>query len=118
MPRRYATYDFPIGPVDPVTALHQVATLGAVLIALGFVIHVWNFVQSWSEGPMLENGDPWDLKETNQYTREWKWHNRRMETTIADGGEEELATDGGEEANEKELTTDGGEDVSETDRSD
>jgi len=109
MPRRYATYDFPIGPVDPVTALHQVATLGAFLIAIGFVIHVWNFVQSWSEGPILEDEDPWNLKEIGQYTREWKWHHRRMETAIADGGEE---------ATGERVTTDGGEDVSEADRSD
>ncbi|PSQ21093.1 cytochrome-c oxidase [Halobacteriales archaeon QS_8_65_32] len=103
MPRRYATYDFSIGPVEPVTALHQVATLGAFLIAIGFVIHVWNFVQSWSEGPIIEDGDPWNLRETNQYTREWQWHHRRMQTTIADGGE------GDEEGEESRFATDGGE---------
>jgi cytochrome c oxidase subunit I len=98
MPRRYATYDFSIGPVDPVTALHQVATLGAVLISVGFVIFLWNMIQSWSEGPVLDDDDPWDLRETNQYTREWRWHSRRLETRIADGGDEEVATDGGKES--------------------
>jgi cytochrome c oxidase subunit 1 len=110
MPRRYATYDFPIGPVDPVTALHQVATLGAFLIAIGFVIHIWNFVQSWSEGPVLDDEDPWDLKEINQYTREWRWHSRRLETTIADGSGEEDSDGGGE----RDLATDGGQDTDES----
>jgi hypothetical protein len=41
-----------------------------------------------------------------------------METAIADGGDEEVATDGGEEATGERVTTDGGENVSETDCSD
>jgi cytochrome c oxidase subunit 1 len=113
MPRRYATYNFSIGPVEPVTALHQVATLGAFLIAIGFVIHVWNFIQSWSEGPILDDEDPWDLKETSQYTREWRWHSRRLKTTIADGSGEEDA----DEEGERDLATDGGQETEDTEES-
>jgi cytochrome c oxidase subunit 1 len=100
MPRRYATYDFGIGPVNPITALHQFATLGAVLITFGQIIWIWNIVQSWYEAPSMEDVDPWNLKEGGQFTHEWKWHERRTETAIADGGEstgdESALTDGGE----------------------
>jgi cytochrome c oxidase subunit 1 len=79
-------------------------------LAIGFVIHIWNFVQSWSEGPVLDDEDPWDLKEINQYTREWRWHSRRLETTIADGSGEEDSDGGGE----RDLATDGGQDTDES----
>ena len=103
MPRRYATYDFPIGPVNAVTALHQLATVGAFLIAIGTLIWLLNMIQSWYEGPVVEDGDPWNLAETNQLGREWQWQQRRIETAIADGGEEDdkLATDGGEDTPEE-----------------
>ena len=88
MPRRYATYEFSTVTLDMVTLFHQLATLGAVMILVGQAIWIWNFVQSWYEAPTIEDSDPWNLKETNQYTHEWGWHERRMETAIADGGEE------------------------------
>jgi len=94
MPRRYATYDFPLGPVEAVTALHQVATIGAVLITIGQIIWLWNMLQSWYEAPTIEDGDPWDLAATNQRSQEWTWYARRLETTIADGGEESDAEHG------------------------
>jgi cytochrome c oxidase subunit 1 len=95
MPRRYATYDFGIGPVNIITVLHQLATLGAVLIFVGQAIWVWNFVQSWYEAPTLNDTDPWNLKETNQFTHEWDWNEQRMETALTDGGEGSKArTDG------------------------
>ena len=86
MPRRYATYDFPLGPVNIITVFHQLATLGALIIFVGQVIWVWNFVQSWYEAPSMEDADPWSLKESGQFTQEWQWHERRTETAIADGG--------------------------------
>nr|WP_241430251.1 cbb3-type cytochrome c oxidase subunit I [Halococcus salifodinae] len=86
MPRRYATYDFPLGPVNIITVFHQLATLGALIIFVGQVIWVWNFVQSWYEAPSMEDADPWNLKESGQFTQEWQWHERRTETAIADGG--------------------------------
>ena len=92
-PRRYATYDFPIGPVDAVTALNQIATLGAFLIAIGTTIWLWNMIQSQYEAPTIEDADPWDLETSNQHTREWQWHERSLETAIADGSGEEEDSD-------------------------
>jgi cytochrome c oxidase subunit 1 len=98
MPRRYATYTFGVGPQQLITVFHQLATLGAFILLVGQIIWVWNIVQSWYEAPTLDDNDPWDLKESNQFTNEWAWNERRMETAIADGGEEEdtTMTDGGE----------------------
>ena len=87
MLRRYATYDLTVGPVGAITVLPQLATLGALVIAVGQVIWLWNVLQSWMEAPALETGDPWGLDERNQRTHEWRWHERRVETAIADGGE-------------------------------
>ena len=98
MPRRYASYDFSsVAPMDLITLSHQAATLGAFILLVGQIIWVWNVVQSWMEGPVIEDGDPWDLKETDQFSREFQWHEQRLETAIADGGEEEdVVTDGGD----------------------
>jgi cytochrome c oxidase subunit 1 len=57
-------------------------------------------VSSWVDGPKVETGDPWDLKDTGMHSREWTWFQKSLNTTIADGGEgkeEETLTDGGEE---------------------
>ncbi|WP_170830577.1 cbb3-type cytochrome c oxidase subunit I [Halogranum gelatinilyticum] len=93
MPRRYATF------LPQFATLHQIATLGAFILMLGGFIWLYNFVISWLEGPKVEDGDPWNLKEDGLYTSEWDWFDRKLQTKIADGGEEEeLATDGGQEA--------------------
>jgi len=124
MPRRYATYDFnnAIAPLDMVTLMHQAASVGAIILLLGQIIFVWNLLQSWLEGPKLEDPDPWDLKETDQHGREFQWHERRITTALADGGEEEVATDGGvvSEANDasSEPRPDGDEPVDEADATD
>jgi len=97
MPRRYATYTFngAIAPLETVTLLHQAATVGAFILAFGQIIWLVNFVQSWYEGPVVD-GDPWGLRETSLYGREFEWHERRLQTAVTDGGEEEeVATDGG-----------------------
>jgi cytochrome c oxidase subunit 1 len=82
MPRRYATY------LPQFTDLHMVATLGAFILLVGQIIFVWNIVQSWLEGPAIEDGDPWNLKDANLYTAEWDWFDRKLQTAIADGGQE------------------------------
>jgi cytochrome c oxidase subunit 1 len=92
MPRRYATY------LPEFATLHQVATVGALIIFVGQLIWVWNFVNSWLEGPKVEDGDPWNLDDYGLKTAEWQWYERKLETAIADGGEEELAADGGQVA--------------------
>jgi cytochrome c oxidase subunit 1 len=89
MPRRYATY------LPQFATMHQVATLGAMILLVGQIIFVWNFVQSWLEGPIVEDGDPWDLKESGLYTAEWDWFDRKLQTAVTDGGEP--ASDSGDE---------------------
>jgi cytochrome c oxidase subunit 1 len=86
MPRRYATYDVAVGPVDLFTLLHQLATAGAFVLAIGQLIFVWNLVQSWLEGPRLTDGDPWNLPD-HLYSREWQWFASERVPTLTDGGE-------------------------------
>jgi cytochrome c oxidase subunit 1 len=101
MPRRYATY------LPQFATLHQVATLGALILLAGQIIFVWNFAQSWLEGPKVEDGDPWDLDDKGLYTAEWDWYDQKLTTAIADGGDEET---------EETVLTDGG-DVDDDDKS-
>ena len=89
MPRRYGSYDLTVGPVSYFTDLHQIATLGVYILAIGQLIFVWNIVTSWLEGPDIEDGDPWDLDEYGMVTNEWNWLERKRETALADGGSEE-----------------------------
>ncbi|KAB1194761.1 cytochrome-c oxidase [Haloferax sp. MBLA0076] len=113
MPRRYATY------LPQFATLHQIATVGALILLVGQIIFVWNFVQSWLEGPKVEDGDPWDLADDDLLTSEWHWFDRKLQTAVTDGGEEEteLATDGGfsERESTLDVSSDDGEPVDETD---
>jgi cytochrome c oxidase subunit 1 len=79
MPRRYATY------LPQFTDLHQIASVGALVIGVGQLIFVWNMVQSWFEGPPVEDPDPWNLGEEDMLSPEWRWFARRQETALADG---------------------------------
>ncbi len=98
MPRRYATY------LPQFATLHQLTSLGAFLLLAGGLIWTYNFVVSWIEGPEVVDGDPWDLNENGLKTAEWQWFERKLQTAVADGGEEEAVTDGGQD----EAMTDGG----------
>ncbi|WP_082677733.1 cbb3-type cytochrome c oxidase subunit I [Haloferax sp. Q22] len=89
MPRRYGSYDLTVGPVSYFTDLHQIATLGVYILAIGQLIFVWNIVTSWLEGPDIEDGDPWNLDDYGMVTNEWKWLERKRETVLLDGGSEE-----------------------------
>ena len=88
MPRRYATYNVDIGPVALFTDLHQIATVGAYLIGFSGLVFLWNIVQSWLEGPRVEESDPWDLAQDGLLTKEWEWFDPQQEMTLADGGSE------------------------------
>jgi cytochrome c oxidase subunit 1 len=94
MPRRYATY------LPEFATLHQLATLGALILLVGQLIWLYNMVASWFEGKRVESGDPWNLADDGVNTVEWQWFSRKLETQLAtDGGEEDddpVATDGGE----------------------
>ncbi|WP_253736983.1 cbb3-type cytochrome c oxidase subunit I [Halohasta salina] len=93
MPRRYATY------LPQFATLHRLVTLGALLLAVGQVIWVWNMVSSWIEGRRIDETDPWDLREEDIYTAEWNWFDRRRQSLLTDGeGSQSTATDGGEQS--------------------
>ena len=93
MPRRYATY------LPEFATLHQVATVGALLLLVGQVIWLYNMVSSWFEGKRVDDADPWNLSQDNVRTIEWQWFEQKLDTQLAtDGGDEEVATDGGEPA--------------------
>jgi cytochrome c oxidase subunit 1 len=104
MPRRYATYEFDgaIAPLAQVETFHLLATAGAFILLVGQLIFVWNLVQSWLEGPIVEDGDPWNLERDGMLDKEWEWYDRKLETAITDGGEDEenALTDGGQEADD------------------
>jgi cytochrome c oxidase subunit 1 len=97
MPRRYASYEFDgaIAPLAQVTTWHQIASLGALLLLAGSVILVWNLVQSWLEGPVVETGDPWNLERDNMKGRDFAWFEQKLKTerAITDGGEESEESD-------------------------
>ncbi|GGL30915.1 cytochrome-c oxidase [Halarchaeum grantii] len=90
MPRRYATY------LPQFMTWHAVATLGALVMTVAQLAFLWNFWQSAKYGKRIDSGDPWDLKEIDQFTHEWDWYEQKRERLLADGGEEE---DGAETAN-------------------
>jgi cytochrome c oxidase subunit 1 len=96
MPRRYATY------LPQFATFHQLATLGAVLMFVGGLVWTYNFVVSWLEGPKVQDGDPWNLRDDDVYTNEWQWFENKQETALADGGDdsEELAADGGQQTDD------------------
>jgi len=107
MPRRYAGYDLPVGPTAYFADLHQIATIGVYLLAIGQLIFVWNVVTSWLEGPEVEDADPWDLERDGLRTHEWTWFERKREMALTDGGESERSSDldpsiGESEADESE----------------
>jgi cytochrome c oxidase subunit 1 len=80
MPRRYASY------LPQFATLHQLATVGAVIIFVGQLFFLWNVFQSWFEGPRVESGDPWNLKQYDMYSAEWEWFAETRQTALADGG--------------------------------
>ncbi|MEA1931984.1 MAG: cbb3-type cytochrome c oxidase subunit I [Euryarchaeota archaeon] len=90
MPRRYAAYATPVGPTDYFALLHQLATVGVVLLVVGQLIFVWNLVSSWLEGKRVDSDDPWNLERDDQNTREWQWfaEQRAAALTVTDGGDE------------------------------
>src|SRR6056297_551615 len=96
MPRRYATY------LPQFADAHQLATVGAFLIGISTLIWLWNMVVSWNEGRRVDSTDPWNLEETDQFTKDWAWFRSEQDTDVLpDGGEEseDVATDGGVDEN-------------------
>ncbi|RLM59879.1 cytochrome-c oxidase [Halobellus sp. Atlit-31R] len=105
MPRRYATY------LPQFATMHQLASVGALILLAGQIIFVWNFVQSWLEGPEVKDGDPWNLRDSGLYTAEWDWYDKKLQTAITDGGEESedaALTDGGQPEDAADAADDAG----------
>jgi cytochrome c oxidase subunit 1 len=73
LPRRYANYPAMYAPFQ------QAATIGAYLIGLSVLLWLYNLLWSARTGQPVQDGDPWDLKETDQFTKEWQWFERRLE---------------------------------------
>jgi cytochrome c oxidase subunit 1 len=101
MPRRYATYEFDpaLAPLASIQLLHQVMTVGAVLIGFGTVLWLWNMGQSWLEGPKVHDADPWNTKEYGLHGREFGWFEEQLGDDgdlVAADGDDEVAADGGE----------------------
>ncbi|MCU4800934.1 cbb3-type cytochrome c oxidase subunit I [Halobacteria archaeon HArc-gm2] len=91
MPRRYAAYDgITAGPLAQFTTLHQVTTVGAFILLLGQLLLVWNVVTSWVDGPVVRDGDVWNLEQDGLLGREFRWFDRELavEYTASDGGED------------------------------
>ncbi|WP_458209365.1 cbb3-type cytochrome c oxidase subunit I [Haladaptatus sp. NG-SE-30] len=88
MPRRYASYELSVGPTAYFADLHQLATLGVFILVAGQIVFLWNLVQSWLEGPHIEDADPWDLEDRGLSTNEWDWLAEKQQTALVDGGSE------------------------------
>ncbi|WP_266079943.1 cbb3-type cytochrome c oxidase subunit I [Haladaptatus caseinilyticus] len=73
LPRRYAAY-----PAE-FQFLQQLATVGAVIIALGTLVWMWNMLQSFRKGPVVTDADVWNLKEHGFFSGEWQWFEKRLE---------------------------------------
>ena len=72
LPRRQAIY-----PPEYQFA-SQIATVGAYVIGLAALLWLYNMVASYWRGDPVRSTDPWDLKATGQFTREWQWFEDRM----------------------------------------
>jgi cytochrome c oxidase subunit 1 len=73
LPRRSARYPAQF------ELLQQVATAGAFILGLTALLWVGNMLQSYRLGTIVTDPDPWDLKETGQFSREWQWFEERLE---------------------------------------
>ena len=75
LPRRYASYPEQFAP------LMQLSSIGAYVLGIATLMWLFNMVQSYRVGAVVTDADVWDLKRSNQFSREWKW----FENRLADG---------------------------------
>jgi len=84
LPRRSGTYPAAFVP------LQQTASVGALLLAVAVVLWLIVLVQGARVGPRVRDADPWDLRETGQFTREWQWFEGQLaeyrDQSDGDGG--------------------------------
>jgi len=72
LPRRQAIY-----PPEYQFA-QQIATVGGYVIGLSALLWLYNMLGSYWQGDRVRTTDPWNLKATSQFTREWQWFEDRM----------------------------------------
>jgi cytochrome c oxidase subunit 1 len=72
LPRRQATY-----PAEFQLA-NQVVTVAAFVLGIGVLLWLYNVLVSVWRGTPVRTTDPWGLKATGQFTREWQWFEDRM----------------------------------------
>jgi cytochrome c oxidase subunit 1 len=73
LPRRYASYPEQFAP------LMQVASVGAYVLGIATLMWLFNMVQSYRVGAVVTDADVWDLKRSNQFSREWAWFEARLD---------------------------------------
>lgn len=73
MPRRYASYPAQF------TQLQQLATIGSYIIGLSVLLWLGNMLISFRTGQRVTDADVWNLKATNQFTREWQHFEEQLE---------------------------------------
>ncbi|PSP65624.1 cytochrome C oxidase subunit I [Halobacteriales archaeon QH_8_64_26] len=74
LPRRYAAYPPEFAP------LMQVASIGAYAMGIATLMWVFNMIQSYRVGAVVTDADVWDLKRSNQFSREWQWFENRLDS--------------------------------------
>jgi cytochrome c oxidase subunit 1 len=72
LPRRQALY-----PPEYQFA-QQIATVGGYVVGLSALLWLYNLLRSYWQGERVRTTDPWNLKATEQFTREWQWFEERM----------------------------------------
>jgi len=72
LPRRQAIY-----PPEYQFA-QQIATVGGYIIGLSALLWLYNMLVSYWRGTPVSTTDPWGLKATRQFTREWQWFEQHM----------------------------------------
>jgi cytochrome c oxidase subunit 1 len=73
MPRRYASYPAQF------TTLQRTASFGAYIIGSSVLLWLGNMLLSARTGRRVTDADVWNLKPTNQFTREWQWFEDQLE---------------------------------------
>jgi cytochrome c oxidase subunit 1 len=74
LPRRYASYPEQFAP------LMQLSSIGAYVMGIATLMWLFNMIQSYRVGAVVTDADVWDLKRSNQFSREWQWFERRLDS--------------------------------------
>ena len=72
MPRRFASYP------PKFQLLNDIASVGAFVIGFSVLLWLYNMLHSLWFGDLVRDADVWNLKETQQFTREWQAFEARL----------------------------------------